>query len=479
MKDGKGEEALETVDALRRLDVSLAGNAKVDLVAAWAYYRQDPERAMELADAAVGKATRSRSKHLRARALFSKAYMLDERARYEEALEALDAATVDFEITGDRNGLRDSFVMTATVLSRLGDFQQAKNHLERFYAAYRDSGELVNAARLGTNFANVFLFMGRYAEAEPVYREAIYTFERLGAKQEGGMARLNLGVVFHETCRLAAAEESYGEARTTFEEIDDGENLATVLTDIGEIRYLRARLSEAEQLYDAALNIHEKRKNLAGEAYVKFRKGELFAAKGNSDAAESSYQSALKIQTGHRNKRGMALTRLGLAELALYEDNFGWAKKLAGEAEAALWDLKIRDTAVVAKTVLARALLKKGNVAEAREHADLAESHSERSQAPRVRFAAKIVAALVSAESGDPEKIAAAADSLENVTAKAGAAGLVVDELKARFALGVVEMKTEPAVGRARLEALAAEADGRGLGLIVDRVRAHLRRETR
>jgi hypothetical protein len=80
------------------------------------------------------------------------------------------------------------------------------------------------------------------------------------------------------------------------------------------------------------------------------------------------------------------------------------------------------------------------------------------------------VAARVAAASGQPAKVEVAVRKLEEIVAETTGAGFLSSALEARFHLGVVELEADRENARSSLEALAAEAAGKGFDGIAGRV---------
>ncbi len=473
---GKPQEALDIVADLRRLSASPGAGAEIDLVAAKAHqWLGDLEKARAVIGSAVARAENSRSDRLVAEALFLKGDVLDRLAEYREALEAINDARVGFEAVGDKMSVAATFELMAVILVHQRHPDEARRQFELFYRMYRDNGNDKRAARGAINLGATLSELGRHREAIRYFEQGVKIIEGFGENSKAAAGYANWGTALQETGALAAAQEKYEQAYEIYEEMDRSIEKADTLTNIGEVMFLRGDLTGAQESYQAALVLHQDARSTAGEAYVKFRLGELLTAKGELSDAEHSFGLALKIQRDRGIVSDAALTKVGLAELEIHQDNYGQAQDLAEEAEKPLAEEKMKDEAVMARIICARALLERQKWNEARELVALAESHSVRSENFRLGLVTKILAARLRAESDDLDEIATALRDLEAVAASAAEADFVVDNFEARFALGVVEMKTgRAATGRARLEALAAEAGDKGFGLIVDRVNDEL-----
>jgi len=127
----------------------------------------------------------------------------------------------------------------------------------------------------------------------------------------------------------------------------------------------------------------------------------------------------------------------------------------------------------LALSVLIEALVVQGRLADARGTLERADEISRKTENVHARLRMGIAGARLNAALG---KAATATKKLEALLSLAEAAGFYGEQLDARLALGGIAMKSgEASAGRARLEALEAEADARGYGLIARKASAALR----
>ena len=122
--------------------------------------------------------------------------------------------------------------------------------------------------------------------------------------------------------------------------------------------------------------------------------------------------------------------------------------------------------------ILIRALVAQGKLNEARMAAAQAEALAKRTQNVFERLEFAISVARLSAAVGGT---ATARRELEAILAEAQEYGFYALQLEARLGLGEVEVRMgTPSVGRARLNALRAEAGTKGYGLIARKAAAAL-----
>jgi hypothetical protein len=171
-----------------------------------------------------------------------------------------------------------------------------------------------------------------------------------------------------------------------------------------------------------------------------------------------------------------AQTRLELAALHLDDGRVDDARR---EATAALAELEREKVATawagLAHATLARIALTAGDADEARKQILIAHDLAEGSELPAIRFTTATVEAQVrAARAAGDDDLAVARHELAEVIDEAGKLGFRAAALEARLALGALELRGHPSPGRARLDAVAEEAEQLGQKRL-----ARLARETR
>ena len=160
------------------------------------------------------------------------------------------------------------------------------------------------------------------------------------------------------------------------------------------------------------------------------------------------------------NEKGhTADTQLLLADLAIDRGQFAEARALAAQTIDVFRGEKDLESEARADAIIARALLAEGKPREAREA--IARALALEIETRRVRLIVRIVAARIDGVEG---RSARALMAIEAVLAEAGKLGLYGVELEARLAAGEIAVAAGQAdAGRARLEALSADASPQGI----------------
>jgi len=189
-----------------------------------------------------------------ARAAYGRGQIAEEQVRWHDAAQHYSKAA---RLVPDLKNLEKA----GTFLWRAGRSNDAIRFAEDALALAQDrhGARSAEAARAMNNLAESHRALGRYAEAEPLYRQAIEIGKAtIGARHPAYATRLNnLAGLLRDMGRLAEAEPLYRQAieidKATIGERHPGHaihlnNLASLLRAMG-------RLAEAEPLYARAIEI--------------------------------------------------------------------------------------------------------------------------------------------------------------------------------------------------------------------------------
>lgn len=192
--------------------------------------------------------------------------------------------------------------------------------------------------------------------------------------------------------------------------------------------------------------------------------GRIFRQQAKADEAEQAYRESLSLQEELGNKSDAAETRLALAELDCDSGKGNEAEQLSRVAVEAFRADAYADAEIFAQSMLSRALLQQGKVDDARSAITEAVRLSEKSQDVTVRIPVILDHAYVMAAG---KNLGTAETTAQKALTLARNLGLFRLQLEASLALGQIQMTgPNPAVGRARLDALEKSARAKGFELI-------------
>ncbi|MGE0785248.1 MAG: tetratricopeptide repeat protein [Sandaracinaceae bacterium] len=225
--------------------------------------------------------------------------------------------------------------------------------------------------------ANVLRRLGRDAEAERHYEQAIAALELEDDRAQLGRALSNYGGLAMERGDVDRARALWRRALRCFARDEDPRAQATTLGDLGLLDHESGALDDAEGRYRAALAIHEAQRNLRSIGIVSQDLGELLLLRGSPLEARKYLARAVTLHRRIGDARQRALAEAALAFAAL----------VAGDADGARARLDaLRDEApddLRGVMTLYRAALRLASVRAANARGDVTEQKRAASELER------------------------------------------------------------------------------------------------
>ncbi len=467
---GRAGEALETIQALRRLPDPLAQDARLDLTTARAYRALgDTKQQLDFATRAEQRAMRQQSRITAAAALMLKSVAQEALGDRRAGSQSSEQAQRLFEAAGDANGTARAIERTAASAYAGGDLEGARRLYERVLTLHKKSGDRASLARVVQNLASLAYRQGDRKKADALDNESIAAFREIGAKAEIAGTLNNIAIRLQTAGDLAGAQKKYTEAIATFSDIGDRRGVASALGNVAEVLLARGELKNAEGMLEESLTTWRELGDSSYVAYILGKLGDLAVMRGDLLVARGHYDEALKTQESLKEGLASAETRLALARLSLWAAKPSEAEAFARDAEEVLRAEKAADGQILARSLVAEAQLAQGKVREAKETAEQLTTSAPQSRDANARVAFAILSARLLAEGGD---VPGALGALERARTAAAKDKLADHELRVRLAAGEIEMKGgRERAGRARLGTLAKDAEAKGFGLIARKAR--------
>jgi tetratricopeptide (TPR) repeat protein/tRNA A-37 threonylcarbamoyl transferase component Bud32 len=508
---GQGQDARNTLAALRKLPAPASDDPRIDLVEALACEAlSDFKTERELAARAAGKAEARGASLLVARARLAESWALRHLGQSRESTAAAVSARKLYEAAADRGGVALSLLYLSNGLEDAGDLAGARRASEEGLAIRRDIGDEHGQARMLNTLANVLDAQGDLAGARRRREESLALFRKVANPYGVAVATFNLANTKAKTGDHEGAKAGYEEALAGFRRIGNRMGTASALTGLGNEMKERGDFAAARRYYDEALALHRETGDVVAQAICRANLGFMALLLGDLDEAQKQYEDSLRLAQSAENKIFSATALAGLGEALSWKGDLAGARRRheealairsqigeergaaesrmllaalaldegrAREAEAQLRDVpdafkKVGspDYEVWARALRARVLLEVGDVAAAQAEVGKARGLTAGVVPPEVRFPLALAEGRVRAAAGDA---VGAVKSLESTAEEARAGGLKPYELEARLAAAEVELRSGRAeAGRARLRAVESEARARGLALLTRKAAA-------
>jgi len=427
---GRGKDAEETIEALRKLPQPLGNDSRIDLADARAAETLgDFRRDLDAATRAAEKARASGASLLLAQARADQAWALENLARFDDATAAADEAKNLYASARDKRGVARAINYTGIALQYAGNPLGAKSKYEEALALYREIGNKWGAADELDDLGDVLLALGDLDGARHEYELSMNAYREIG--HEDGVA-------------LAKGA------------------LASVLLAAGDPAAAR---QTAEQSVEICRRIGDRAKTAIGLDGI----AKALRAQGNLDTARETEMAALKEFEDIGDKLGGARVQIAIAQLAIDQDNPFEAATVARKTADELEKGNANPDAALAHAVLSQAMLMQGNVTDAAKLIAHAASILQKSHNRGVELFAAIVSARVRASAAPPQNHAI--DDLQQIVLEAGKSRFVNRQFEAQLALGELKLKFgDNTDARANLQALEKDATAKGFQLIAAKV---------
>ena len=465
------DEALETLRKLRQLPAPARDHPGIDLREGFIQLRKNPEAADKLYHSAAEKALAQGKKLIYAKA--------------EENICSMNRQR----------------------LASPPECQQA-------YETFLGAGNRNEAAATLQIMAETQRLTGHEPEAIPLYEQAIRVHKEVGNHESIGVALNNLALIYEDQGQWARAEAAYRDAQQNFRSVNDRINTFITIANIADIVVMRGKLQKAEAMYRESWELADTAKT-AHDEYAHIQHASLLLLQGKAEEAKTEIHSqidSLRSWGGDPYMLATALSVLGDIQKAAgeldaarknYEEGLELLKKANAptgtlqQSVADIWVLQ-GNTANAETTLrevikkfeidknkgeelagyqsLCRALLAQGKLKESGEAISQAAHLLDLQEFPVMSLPVELLQARVRAASAisTGADLTLAERDLRSIAQRASQIGDYLVEVEAKVALGELEMRTTPKVGRVHLTSLVRDARDHGFALYAKQAEATL-----
>jgi serine/threonine protein kinase/tetratricopeptide (TPR) repeat protein len=508
---GKGNDALTTVAALRKLPPPENDDPRIDLAEANAAGTiSDWKREQDCASRAARKGESQGARLLVAQARIEEGRAFRALGNPQKANAASYDARRLFAAAGDRFGEARVLRNIGGVFLDQGDLENARKAFQEALQIHHEVGNKAGEAAQLSNVAVVLAFRKQVAEAKEAYGRSLAVSRELGDKaviattlmkigaldfdagemsdakrhlqeavaisrETGDQSNLagalsNLASVLSAEGNPRAAKEMLEECLRLWRQIGEKNGIASGLVNLADVRFTLGDLEKSYELFSEALRVFTEIGNQPGIGYSLHSMGRIMMAEGELATARQRYQDGLAIREKLENSGFTIDSRLRLAELLIEEGH-------AAEAEASIRNAVEEyhaqsdvDDQAEALAILVRSLLVQQKLAETQEMIRKAHELVAQSTNRGSRMEVAIADAEIRAALG---KTAEATALLVNIIEECKRIGFRDLQFRARLALGETEMRSrDPASGRAELASLERNARTKGFLLVARKAAA-------
>jgi DNA-binding winged helix-turn-helix (wHTH) protein/tetratricopeptide (TPR) repeat protein len=473
MAAGHASEALQTIARLRRLPAPLSGDPRIDL--AEGRMRQSKVESLELIRKSLASASSRGETLIYAQARKEECMTLIYGDHPETATPSCEEAYQVFMTAGNRLGAADALRLIGDRRGYEGHYDQAIATYQRALTILEGLGDDEKIGAVLNNMAIDLTSEGRLDQAEALYQKAKTNFEQAGDKKNIGVVIGNLADILYLRGNLAAAAKLY-ERGIAIEATADPSEPGYYLTRLADLELAEGRAQDAHHLADQALAAFQpEHGNFQGVTGAMTVLAETLEAEGDLAAARKQYEQALAMRQKVGAMDLVAESQVELGEMALQEGHPELAEPLVRSAITLFEQENGLPDASSAYVLLSRSLLMQRKLDGAREALRRATELGSNTSDPALKLSIAIQNSRIKSASirdKSDVNVAAARQQLRTAAATSRKLGYYLLECEARLALGELEMKVDPAVGRGILSALETESRNRGLGLVASRSKA-------
>jgi eukaryotic-like serine/threonine-protein kinase len=460
---GRGQDALLTTGALRKIAAPMGDDPRIDLAeSSAAASLSDYKRAESATERAILTTGKHGSEGLRAEALLRQCWALRNLGDPGRAKTAGQQAGEILGRVGDLRGQARSLTCVADVLADQGQLSPAQDMHERALELARKIGAQKDIAGALINLGNVQAYQQKLNESTRQYQLALALANSIGDKSDALMAQDNLGANLSLQGDFTAARKSFEDSVRTAEEIGDQAGIVEALINLSSVSYLQGDLRSAKEDLEKSIAKARQLQLKSRLAMALAGLGDVLLAEDDLRGAEQSYQQSLAMRGELGEKGGMANSHVSLAVLALENGQAAQAESLARDPAKEFETENDADQRTAAEDVLTQSLIAQGDYDHAAKEIDLARKLGARDLPTTLSLT--ITRAKLLTKTG---KSAEAERDLQQVESRAAERGLLGLEWQARLALADAQtVSGNLASARANLQFIKRQATTRGFHLL-------------
>jgi tetratricopeptide (TPR) repeat protein/class 3 adenylate cyclase/TolB-like protein len=472
----KGQDALATVQAMRRIAGPTRDDPRIDLAAVEAFETlSDYKQEIEAAAVAIEKANRLGQHFLVAEAEWRRCIGLDNLGQYADARSAGERAEAAYAAANYYLGVARSLTCIGNVLSDQGNLAAARKPREDALKFAREVGSQRDIAGALNNLANLLSTTGDPEGAIKNYREALAVSKDIGDVAGIALFENNLGTIYLSQGKFDAGRRMFELSETTGQQAGDMGRVVQALTNISFVKVLAGDLDGAQKNIEDSIALARQQGMQSYAAASIQGLGDVLFARGDLGGAEKNYKDALEMRSKLGEKSGIASSRVSIAKVALEAEKPGEAATLAKQAAEEFASEKDPDNETLAHDIVAQALIKQGKFSDAQ--AEIQQAQKLPSGDRTIRLSLEVTSARVMTKSGD---FAGSAKKANDALAEANAIKAVPILFQARLAKGELQLASHrPEQARATLRSLQSDASKRGFQLLARKADKLLREEPR
>ncbi len=209
-----------------------------------------------------------------------------------------------------RHGLETEAVTAELSLGWLlhlrGDYDEARERLERGLRAHKNSGDRLGEAQAAHRLASLHHRQGEYDRSHELLLRSMEIYEQLGDRRGLTSSIRGLGAIYYARGKYDRAMEFMRRELSIAEELGDLDQIATINGNMGMIHSDRDEHDLALQAFQRSLSKAEELGDLAGIGLVSNNMGLVYAQMSQYDRAMECFERRLALAEQMGDRSGVA-----------------------------------------------------------------------------------------------------------------------------------------------------------------------------
>jgi DNA-binding winged helix-turn-helix (wHTH) protein/tetratricopeptide (TPR) repeat protein/TolB-like protein len=466
---GKRNDALATIELLRKLTPPVRDDPRIDLAEEMTYKSMGQlEPAQRAALRAAEKAKTKGLDLLLAKALCREAEDLAFLGERDKAVGAAQSARSLYAAAGDHFGASAALAVMGKVQWLRGEYEASEKIYQQVLASDRAVGNQTGSAMALRFLAGARAMRGDLRGAREQYQKALAVYQEIGDREHVAYSLTEIAWVLNVSGEPAATPKLYEQALNIFREMANEDGIATTLSEKGNALVTLGELAAAQEACQQALDLFRKNGDKNKITRTLFDLANIASLQDRLEDSRKLFSEALNIDHQGGDAGEGVTDELGLAGVAEEEGHWEEAKQHVNTVLEYLHAHNDPNQEISADSLLAEIALKEGKAAEAKTRIDAARKLLRPGQWLEERYVFDITDARVQAAIGRPLE---AREALKAVVADTMRHNYVHYELEARLALYEVEDRTDPVAAHVHAKALERDARAKGFELIARKAR--------
>ncbi|WP_217552141.1 tetratricopeptide repeat protein [Streptomyces sp. GbtcB6] len=264
-----------------------------------------------------------------------------------------DAAGFFHRYASEWRGEANALGVLGMINRATGDYQDARNNLNRAMRIYRANGNHRNMAWILIELGTIDRLTGAYDSAEVRFTEALRIKSAASDRNGCAWARRELGIVRRIRGHRTEAQALLDAALQEFTVLDGQRNMADVNVELCTLHREAGELDTARDHGDRALRTYERLESPRGAAWTEVELGVVDREEGDLDSATARFEHAGGIYARIGDRSGAARVLLERGRLALLQGEPRTAMQCLEDALVSYTELGAAQAAEV-RNLLAR-----------------------------------------------------------------------------------------------------------------------------